>query len=63
MILGNTQTQAPVAAADVRVGRDRRQFLSELDPYSPFLYNNKPFTDTDGERALVLAFNHRFQNC
>ena len=63
MILGNTQAQAPVPSANVRVGRDRRQFLSELDPYSPFLYNNKLFTDTDGERALVLPFNHRLQNC
>ena len=57
------QAQAPVLVANVRVGRDRRQLLSELDPYSPFLYS-KLFIDTDGEKVLVLALNHdRFQNC
>ena len=30
---------------------------------SPFLINKKLFTDTDSERALVIAFDHRFQNC
>ena len=29
---------------------------------SPFLINKKLFTDTDSARALVIAFDHRFQN-
>ena len=30
---------------------------------SPFLINKKLFTDTDSATALVIAFDHRFQNC
>ena len=52
------QAQAPVHVANVQVGRSNRQVPSELD--LPFLFNKELFTDTDGERALVTTFNHRF---
>ena len=40
-------------------------YLQTWIPISPFplILNNKLFTDTDGERAVVVAFNYRFQNC
>ena len=31
-------------------------------PISSFLLDNKFIPDTDGERALVVALYHRFQN-
>ena len=45
------EAQAPSAAAVV-------SYLQNW--ISPFLFNKELFTDTDGERALVTAFHHRF---
>ena len=43
------QAQAPVHVANVQVGRGHRQLPLELDlPFSSY-FNNKRFTDTDGE--------------
>ena len=38
-------------------------YLQSWTPISPFLLNNKIFTDTDSERTLVAASNHHFYNC
>ena len=42
--------------------------IPEKSNFLPESFDNlkrttKLFIDTDGERALVVAFNHRFQNC